>query len=50
MAVPNELVDEISLCGPKDRLQMWQDSPITTLNIMAFDVDTVRMMAELMTH
>ena len=51
MAVPNELVDEISLCGPreriKDRLQMWQDSPITTLNIMAFDVDTVRMMADL---
>jgi F420-dependent oxidoreductase-like protein len=51
MAVPDELVDEVSLCGPvariKDRLQMWQQSPITTLNITAFDVETVRAMAEL---
>ena len=50
-AVPNELVDEIALCGPidriKDRLQMWQDSAITTLNIMTFDIDVVRTMAEL---
>jgi len=50
-AVPNELVDEIALCGSidriKDRLQMWQDSAITTLNIMTFDVDVVRAMAEL---
>lgn len=50
-AVPNELVDEIALCGSidriKDRLQMWQDSAITTLNIMTFDVDVVRTMAEL---
>lgn len=52
MAVPNELVDEVALCGSKerikDRLQMWRDSPITTLNITAFDVETVRVMAELM--
>lgn len=51
MAVPNELVDEVTLCGSKerikDRLQMWQASPITTLNIGAFDVETVRTMAEL---
>jgi F420-dependent oxidoreductase-like protein len=50
-AVPDELVDEVALCGPRDRirdrLQMWADSPITTLNITAFDVDTIRMMAEL---
>ena len=51
MAVPNELVDEVALCGPvdriRDRLQLWRDSPITTLNITAFDVPTVRAMAEL---
>ena len=51
MAVPNELVDEVSLCGPKarirDRLQLWQNSPITTLNIMTTDVTTIRFMAEL---
>jgi len=51
MAVPNELVDEVTLCGSKerikDRLQMWEASPITTLNITAFDVETVRTMAEL---
>ncbi len=51
MAVPSELVDEVALCGPvdriRDRLQRWRDSPITTLNITAFDVQTVRVMAEL---
>lgn len=51
MAVPDALVDEVALCGPrdriKDRLQLWQDSPITTLNIMTFDINVVRMMAEL---
>lgn len=51
MAVPNELVDAVALVGPreriKDRLQLWQDSPITTLNIAAFDIEAVRLMAEL---
>lgn len=51
MAVPNELVDEVALCGSKarikDRLQMWKDSPITTLNIGTFDIEAVRLMAEL---
>lgn len=51
MAVPNELVDEVALCGSrariKDRLQMWKDSPITTLNIGTFDIEAVRVMAEL---
>lgn len=52
VAVPNELVDAVALVGSKarikDRLQLWQDSAITTLNIMAFDVETVRTIAELM--
>ncbi len=51
MAVPNELVDAVALVGSKDRIkdriQRWQDSPITTMNITAFDVETVRFMAEL---
>ncbi len=50
-AVPNQLVDDISLCGPKerirDRLQIWQDSPVTTLNIMTFNLAGLRTMAEL---
>lgn len=51
MAVPDELVDAVALVGPrdriKDRLQIWRDSGITSLNIQTFDLDTVRMMAEL---
>ncbi len=50
MAVPDELVDEVALCGSKarikDRLQQWRNSPITTLNITAFDIETVQFMAE----
>nr|HRJ42377.1 LLM class flavin-dependent oxidoreductase [Caldilineaceae bacterium] len=50
-AVPDELVDAVALCGPRariaDRLQLWKDSPITTLNINADSIETVRMMAEL---
>jgi F420-dependent oxidoreductase-like protein len=37
-AVPDELADEISLCGPveriRERLQAWEASPVTTLVIM----------------
>jgi len=50
-AVPDELVDEVALCGPqariKDRLQLWQASPITTLNLALNDLDTLRIMAEM---
>jgi len=50
-AVPDALVDDVALVGTKerikDRLALWRESPITTLNITAFDVDTVRTMAEL---
>ncbi len=51
MAVPDALVDDVALVGPKarikDRIAIWKDSPITTLNIMTFEIDTVRFMAEL---
>ena len=49
-AVPDELCDEISLVGPKerirDRLAAWKDSPVTMLNVGASDLDTLRFMAE----
>jgi hypothetical protein len=52
MAVPDAMVDAVSLVGPKarikDRLQLWLESPITTLNITTFDIEAVRFMAELM--
>ncbi len=50
-AIPDALVDDVALCGPpariKDRLQLWKESPATTLNVMTFTVDAVRLMAEL---
>ena len=49
-AVPDELVDEIALCGPKERirerLQGWKDSPVTQINVGAGDTDTLRFFAE----
>jgi len=51
MAVPAELIDEIALVGPKERvkerLTRWQNSSITTLNMNVFDVETLRAMVEL---
>ncbi len=50
-AVPNELVDAVALCGSKarikDRLALWRNSPVTTLNLGLYDVDTLRTMCEL---
>ncbi|MBZ0293349.1 MAG: LLM class F420-dependent oxidoreductase [Anaerolineae bacterium] len=50
-AVPNELVDAVTLCGPKarvkDRLALWTSSPVTTLNMQVYDVETLRTMVEL---
>ena len=52
MAVPDDFADEISLVGPieriADRLELWKESPVTTVIIGANDVDTMRAMAELM--
>lgn len=52
MAVPDALVDAVALVGSKerirDRIQLWRDCPVDTLNVTAFSLDTVRFMAELL--
>jgi F420-dependent oxidoreductase-like protein len=49
-AVPDALVDEIALVGPRERiaerLEAWR-SCVTTLLVQARDVETLRVMAEL---
>lgn len=49
-AVPEALCDEVALIGPKarirERLQGWQDSPVTMLTVGASDAETLRFMAE----
>jgi F420-dependent oxidoreductase-like protein len=50
-AVPDELVDEIALLGPKeriaDRLGAWRECGITTMILGAGQPDALRLMAEL---
>lgn len=49
-AVPDELADEISLCGSKarirDRLQAWRESPVTQLVVGTNEPGTMQFMAE----
>ncbi len=50
-AVPSELADEISLVGSvdriKDRLQAWEDSPVTSLLVSTRSMGQLRTFAEL---
>jgi F420-dependent oxidoreductase-like protein len=50
-AIPEELVDDIALCGPRERiaerLALWRDSPVTTLNIIPYTPESLAVMAEL---
>jgi Luciferase-like monooxygenase len=50
-AVPDELVDEVALCGPRERiaerLQVWRSSEMTTMICGLSDINTLRVMAEL---
>jgi F420-dependent oxidoreductase-like protein len=50
-AVPDELVDEIALCGPreriKDQLAAWREAGVTTLICGAQSIEAIRAMAEL---
>jgi F420-dependent oxidoreductase-like protein len=50
-AVPDELVDEVALCGPKERiaerLEAWRGSPVTTLIVGTGQPEALDVMAEL---
>ena len=50
-AIPDELVDAVALCGPRERiaerLAAWEASPITTLCVTTFDPAAVQVMADL---
>lgn len=49
-SVPDELADEVSLVGPKarikERLQAWEESAVTSINVGSHNPDTLRFMAE----
>ena len=49
-AVPDALADEISLCGPKERIveriKDWDQSPVTSMLVSVRDVETLRFLAE----
>ncbi|MGH9390157.1 MAG: LLM class flavin-dependent oxidoreductase, partial [Vicinamibacteria bacterium] len=49
-AVPNALVDEVALCGPKERiaerLQAWKDAGVSTLIVTLHDTSAMKVMAE----
>jgi F420-dependent oxidoreductase-like protein len=49
--VPTELIDAVALVGPRERvrerLSIWRNSPVTTLNMTVFDVETLRTVVEL---
>jgi len=50
-AVPNEFVDEITLTGPieriRDRIQAWEETPVTSLLLPGNNIDAMRKLAEL---
>ena len=50
-AVPDELVDEVALCGPRERIRErlaeWKDAGVTTMMVGSNDPNTLRTMAEL---
>ncbi len=50
-AVPSALVDEVALCGPKerirDRLQAWEEAGVSTLICTFLDPSAMRVMAEI---
>ena len=49
--VPTEFADEISLVGPpgriKERLEVWKDSPVTTVTMYPSSPDQLRQAAEI---
>ena len=50
-AVPDELCDEMSLCGPtariKERFRAWEDAGVTTMLVQARDPEAIALMADI---
>jgi alkanesulfonate monooxygenase SsuD/methylene tetrahydromethanopterin reductase-like flavin-dependent oxidoreductase (luciferase family) len=48
-AVPDDLVDEVSLVGPperiRDRMDAWREAGVTTLIATTLQIDAVRALA-----
>ncbi|MBM3788836.1 MAG: LLM class F420-dependent oxidoreductase [Acidobacteria bacterium] len=51
-SVPDSLADEVALCGPRERirerLERWRQAGVTTLICSTTDVETLRLMADLL--
>ena len=49
--MPTELADEVSLVGSvdriRDRLQVWKETPVTSLLVSTRNIDQLRTFAEL---
>src|SRR5262249_53722806 len=49
-AIPDELVDEVALIGPKERiaerLELWKASPINTMILNAMQPEAMQIVAE----
>jgi len=50
--IPTALIDEVSLVGPvpriKERLAIWKDSPVTTINLASADIRTLRAVMDIL--
>jgi F420-dependent oxidoreductase-like protein len=50
MALSDELIDDVALIGPpdriRDRLEAWKESPITTLNLVAANTAAMDLVAD----
>jgi F420-dependent oxidoreductase-like protein len=51
-AVPDKLIDDVTLVGPRekiaDRVKAWKGTPVTMLNLSATTPEELRLMAELL--
>src|SRR4029079_16964076 len=50
-AVPDALVDEVALCGPRERIaeriEVWKQAPVTTMIVGTVQPDALEVVAEL---
>jgi alkanesulfonate monooxygenase SsuD/methylene tetrahydromethanopterin reductase-like flavin-dependent oxidoreductase (luciferase family) len=50
-AIPDDLVDEVALCGPRERIaeliEPWKTSPVTTMVLATVQPEALEVMAEL---